>query len=327
LRLTTSQLSAIQEILEGIESGKPIPRIAGPIGRFLLEYGSAQADVSRICAKFSIERRDDGAISGSGMGSIEIHPVEQPKITIHPYPLGEVAESRILSEELGATLKLVLWLKGPVANASYNELKNRSIALEGDFRWTPLSKITPGESVVSHVDHCLKWYEARFLKSVAEDIHRPTHALEYSYDKILGLPSLKCYRSIAVKRSDSTWFAFSTQGPTVPFRFVGARRQLDEKIEGWNMASLLVYREPWSDQFTAIDAHRIGPNEAFAHVCEWFDFQLEIQSQELDASSVLKLRRNFIASGIALSGGERINLRRSLIPIVKPIHAWLRGLN
>src|SRR2546426_408748 len=136
VKLSKIELAEVRTILEKIDRGLIQPRIPDRIGRFLRQYGSGRAHLDQILGERGVERRADAAVSGRVLGAVEVHPILEPEISVLGFPLGEVAETLTVSEELGGLVNAVMWLKGPIANAAYNLLRtNTGLRLRGDYRW------------------------------------------------------------------------------------------------------------------------------------------------------------------------------------------------
>ena len=144
-------------------------------------------------------------MSGNPLGAVDVHSLMETRVDVLDLPLGEVADTLCVSEALGGIVRLVLWLKGPNANAMYNRLNDGhpSLQLSGDYRWTPPTRLTPGEADLDLADRRIGWEEARCMKAVADDIGRPPHALEYVREYRLGPPGLKYFRTVCVRRKRS----------------------------------------------------------------------------------------------------------------------------
>jgi hypothetical protein len=261
------------------------------------------------------------------MTRVEVTALHAPKINLHPFPLGEVAEVLVLCEQLGCLSSLVMWIKGPIANTAYNLIREGPVEMNGDFRWHPLARLTPGESSVSSSSSILTWVGARFLKAVADDIGRPPHALEYFYDDEFGPPGIKYFRCIAAERREGNWVAFGASRFRAVVPIAGNVTGALSRVSHADVAALLVYREPWSTTWTLVSAYPLELDQAFAHVCTWYDYQQELIGAALDPRSIAIIRRSFAEEGFRLHGTDDPNLERSLIPLARDLHAFLRGLS
>lgn len=327
LRLTTDDLADLQTILERIDRGLAQPRIPDRIGRFLRQYGGGRGQLNRVLEKHGVGGRADAAVSGRPLGVIEVHPLLQPEVSLLGFPLGEVAETLAISEELGGLSAVVMWLKGPVANAAYNLLReNHAIRLSGDYRWSPPARVTPGEARLEVTERRITWQAARSLKAVADDLIRPPHALEYLLDYRIGSPGIKYFRCICAAKEKNVWRVLP--GLTEPKRLEVAEvlPEVRRKLSGTEMAALLIYREPWSKAWTIVDAAVINANDAYAHSITWADFQRELDGLEIDGAIVGGIRESLRNSGLDPSESAEPNLARSLLPLARDVTRWLRGL-
>jgi hypothetical protein len=193
MRLDSAELGKLLGVLEKIDRGEIRPRATGRIGRFLRQYGAGRAEIHAALRRSGIESRGDNAVSGSRLGPVELCPLLEPKVELRSVPVGEVADTPAISEELGGLSNVVMWLSGRAANKAYNRLRvdPSGLRLVGDFRWTPPSRLTPGEARVEACEHTTDWTTARCIKAVADDLGRSPHALEYVLDYRLGPPGMK----------------------------------------------------------------------------------------------------------------------------------------
>jgi len=327
LKLTTAELAEVRKILEKIDQGLIQPRIPDRMGRFLRQYGSGRAQLDQILAGRGLERRADAAVSGRALGTVKVHPILQPEISVLGFPLGEVAEALTVSEELGGLVSTVMWLKGPVANAAYNLLRtNTGLQLRGDYRWTPPAGITPGEALLETSDSAITWQRARCLKAVADDLLRPPHALEYVPDYRMGPPGIKYFRCVFVVNDEKGWQVLP--GLTEPRRLevAGVLPKVRRNLKGVDLAALLIYREPWSSGWTIVDAAIVDANDVLAHTITWADFQRELDGSEIDETIVAGIRQSLRVSGLRPTESAEPNLTRSLLPVARDVVRWVRGL-
>lgn len=328
MRLSSAELATVRQILEKIDRGERLPEIPGRVGRFFRQYGQAQVRVDQVCEQHHLERRADGAISGQGLEPIEVHSLFPPKVCVHSFPLGEVAETVAICEELGGLLSFVMWLKGPVANAAYNLVRaHDAIQLSGDYRWSPTARLTPGESLLASSDRVVTWREARCLKAVADDIDRPPHALEYAYDDSFGRPGLKFFRCVAAFKHERHWQIIPAFSQAARLDVVSAIPGALSSVNAADVATLLIFREPWSSSWTVAAGSPIGRDEAFAHAVSWSDYQYELLGSELSASVVSGIRENLGVSGFLVNELSQPNLRRTLTALARTFQRWLRGLD
>lgn len=326
LRLSSDDLDKILGILDKIDQGLSPPRFPDRIGRFLRQYGTGRAHLDQILTKNNIERRADGAISGQALQRIEIHPITQPTVRVRGFPLGEVADSLAFSEELGGLTNITMWLKGPIANASYNLLRmNTGLRLSGDYRWTPPARFTPGEAHVEASEIQTKWQHAKCLKAVADDIARPPHALEYVLDYHMGPPGIKYFRCVCAVRRGPTWRILP--GLTEPMDLEVAQTLPESRrnLADVELATLLIYREPWSEAWTIVDGDIIDAHGALSHAVTWADSQKEVDGGAMDAEIVSGIRQSLHLAGLRPAEFTGANLTRRLLPAARDVIRWLRG--
>ena len=329
MNLGPGELSAVLRILEKIDSKGIRPRHPGSVGRFLRQYWGGRETLDTILAEHDTARRADSAVSGAALGAIELHPLLRPKVTVREFPLQEVAQTVCFSEELGGAVDVVLWLKVPRANAAYNMLidSEDGLRLTGDYRWTPLGRLTPGESHIESAREIKRWQDARCLRAVADDLGRPPHALEYASDYRLGPPGLKFWRTVAAQRRESRWHPLpalmSAETGEVLRELPGAgSRAMEENT----LALLLVYREPWSSTWTIVKVSHLDERGALVHLLEWADYQRELLGLELDREILRGLRRSLQTLGIDAPEFPDADVSRRLNSLALGIHRQLRGV-
>jgi hypothetical protein len=324
VRLTSDQIASVRSILEQIDEGKAAPQIPGTVGRFFRQYSSGQSLIDLVCSAEGYNRRKDGSILETKSIAIHVDPIDQPKTYQRPFPFGEVAEALVLSEELGGLLNLVMWLKGPIARAANKLLKTGSITLRDDYRWHPLGRVTPGESVVTREARSCEWWDARCLKSTCDDVSRPPHALEYAFDSRFGQSSLRFLRCVVAQRQGPEWVTLglnpkNAQAPRLPATHAPHSTDND-------LAALLICREPWSPVWVIAAQQSINPDQAFRHVCSWYDYQQELRGAKTDIVTLRAIHRRFAEDGFRVSRYALPSLDRRLTPIARALHASLRGL-
>ena len=173
MTLNQTQLAEVLRILDKIDRGVSQPRLGDRIGRFLRQYESGRRELRAVLAQHSVMCRSDGAVSGNLLGAIEMHPLVDVELDALAFPLGEVASTLVISEPLGGILNIRMWLNAGTAQAAFNVLKDTSaLRFVGDYRWTPLWQLTPGEAQIESVPS-LSWQGARCLKAVADRVIAP----------------------------------------------------------------------------------------------------------------------------------------------------------
>lgn len=326
MKLSADQLAEVVTILEKIDAGKGLPRAPERMGRFLRQYRSGRARISEILAEQGIEARADAAVSGLHIGAIEIHPVAPTVVRVLGFPLGEVAETVAISEQLGAITNVVMWLTSPIANAAYNFLRNDGgVRLTGDYRWTPAARLTPGESRVETSHVSVGWQDARCLKAVSDDLDRPPHAVEYFIDYRLGSPGIKYFRCVCVLLTANQVKVLPGLSQPRPLELAGGKKILSELGVG-KTAMLLIYREPWSNAWTIVAGIEIDSEGAAAHAIAWADFQRELDGSDVDGAVVRAVHESLSRAGIHSSSAPKPNMTRSLLPAAKHFLGALRKI-
>jgi len=105
-----------------------------------------------------------------------------------------------------------------------------------------------------------------------------------------------------------------------------APSEVRRSLKGAELASLLIYREPWSSGWTIADAAIIGANDVLAHAITWADFQRELDGSEVDGTIVAGIRQSLHLSGLRPPAFAEPNLTRSLSPVARDVVRWLRGM-
>ena len=316
MTLSRDQLADILKILERIDRGLIQPRLSDRIGRFLCQYASGRRELRAVLKQQSITCRSDGAVSGKLLGTIEAYALIEPEVDVLEFPLGEAASTPTVSEQLGGILNLRMWLKASTAQAAFNVLRDTSaVRFVGDYRWTPLAQVTPGEARIESPGGSLSWRDARCLKSVADDLLRPPHAVEYVLDYRMGPPGLKFFRTICASRANGMWQALPCLGQARTIKVSTA--VVGPSIPPSDLFLLLVYREPWSIDWTVVRAIAIQPEEALAHAITWAHFRSELADEAFDAATVTAAREALQAWGVKSSHLGVLNLDQHLLPVAK----------
>lgn len=321
-----ADLAKVLAILEKIDQGMASPRMPDRIGRFFRQYHGGRAQLDRILAASGVERRSDAAVSGNALGTIDVHPILVPEVSLLGFPLGEVAGTLAISEELGGLTNLVMWLKGPVANAAYNLLRqNPGVRLSGDYRWTPPARLTLGEAHLEPSELPVKWQDARCLKAVADDIGRPPHALEYVLDYRMGPPGLKYFRCVCALKKRHEWEVLPALGRPSRLEVAEVLPKVVSALGSAQLGMLLIYREPWSRAWTILAGGAVDAEGALAHAVTWADFQRELDGSQIDRTIIQGIRESFRESGLQVTGSAEANLKLSLLPVARVALRWLRG--
>lgn len=325
MTLNGHDLAVVLEILDKIDRGVAAPSIPGEVGRFFRQYASARTELAKTVLDGGLSPRADSAVSGKQLGTIELYPLIDPSVGILEYPLGEVAQTIALCEQLGGLVHLRMWLAGAAASAVFNVFRQGNGArLSGDYRWTPPSGATTGEAVVEEVSANHHWATARCLKAVADDIRRPPHALEYILDYRIGRPGLKFFRSVCARRSGGDWVALPAFGTATAIRVAATLSEAQNVRNRGALAVLLIYREPWSPSWTVANVEPVSEDGAFAHCLTWADFSRELDGDELDRSALRGLTQVARDSGLPARTSPALNLTRQLLPAAASILRSLR---
>lgn len=327
MRLSTTELGKLLAILEKIDQGIVQPRMPNRMGRFLRQYANGRALLTKVLTDSGTGRRHDSAISGRALGTVDVHQILRPVVRVLEFPLGELAETLAISEELGCLTNVLMWLKAPIANAAHNTLRQHAnLRLEGDFRWTPPSRLTPGEAQLRPVARKVTWRDARCLKGVADDLIRPPHALEYVLDYRIGPPGLKYFRCVCAMRKQREWIVLPALLQPRPLEVAGVRRNVLRKLKSTDLASFLIYREPWSAAWTIVESFPITADQAFTHAISWADFQKELMGSEIDGDIIGGIRESLSALRVRRPPDEGRYLTRNLLPVSRAVLRSLRGI-
>ncbi len=313
-------------ILEKIDRGMPAPRIPDRMGRFFRQYRAGRARLKEVLSGSGVELRADGAVSGRALGIAELDPLLPPEAGVLGFPLGEVADTIAISEEIGGLTNVTLWLKGANASSVYNIFRGHSgVRLSGDYRWRPPCRVTPGEADPEATEPSVEWHSARCLKAVAEDLGRPPHALEYVLDYRLGPPGLKFFRCVCAMHQERRWQILPALGKSRHLEICSVVRGALSGLNGANLATLLIYREPWSNTWTIAKGSGINAESALSHSVAWIDFQWELEGSEFDASIIEAIQDSLHDCSIRPPDFGRASLSRRLLPIPRDVLRWLRG--
>ena len=288
------------------------------MGRFLRQYTVGHHLVNQVLEGLHIPRRTDGAISGERIGAITLCPLLNPEVSILHFPLGEVAETIGFSEELGGLLKVTMWLKARVANSAFTVLNSgAALQLSGDFRWFPSVRLTPGEARLEASIESVTWKTARCLKAVADDIARPPHAAEYILDYRMGPPGIKYFRTVCVLRSGKSLQILPALEPPKKFHYSTVLPEALAVLGQTDLSMLLIYREPWAENWTVVRAAAISAEDALAHSITWADFRKELDDSPVEGSLVAAIASALRAAGLRARTSGNANFARSLLPAVR----------
>ena len=174
------------------------------------------------------------------------------------------------------------------------------------------------------------WRKVRFLKTAADDVGRAPHPLEYILDYRLGPPALKVFRVFPVRKEHGPFHA-------LPALQVGMRRlrlnvervALLKSMRERELALVFAYREPWNDDWEAVDATRASPDDCLGHSVAWADFRAELRGgNRLAAADVRALGAALRGVGVSPSPSadsmDSANLNRQMLPVARALVRWLR---
>lgn len=325
--LDAKQFASVRRILEKVDEGLPCPRIPGRLGQFIRQDAGGGRLLALALAESECGARRDGAISGHGIGEIELYSIVKPHVEVLSSTLGEVARTITVSEELGGVIQLTMWLKARAANTTYNILqRSAGVQIAGDFRWTPPSKLTTGESWVEHRETARKWCTAASVKGVADDLSREPHALEYVLDNFLGPPGLKHFRCVAALRRGMEWLVLPALERETKLDVASVRAGEVSRACTGDVFSLLIYREPWLPSWCIVDGVAIDGQDALSHALAWVDFQRELRGYQFDPRSAMSVRASLRRAGVETIDSRWRGRRRVLHPAARRVLRALRRL-
>lgn len=327
MTLDERQLNEFLGVLDRIDRGKAMPRFPDRMGRFLRQYKDGRLRIAAVLHGLGDLARSDGAVGGFALGRAEVHPLVEPKVGVLGFPLGEVADTLAVSEELGGVVNLIMWLKSPMANAAHEVLKRgSSVLLTGDYRWTPMARLAVGGAEVGSVTP-RRWSTIRCIKAVADDLDRPPHALEYALDYRIGPPGIKFFRSICCVRQGGTLRALPAYGEPVMIAISNSSTPRLREVEEGGMCSLLAYREPWSADWIAVDLIPQTTGECFSHAVSWAGYQQELTGERIGGQAVAAIRASWIAARIPVGNDyHEFDTEHRLLPVVRETLRELRRL-
>ena len=327
MTLTAVQRRGLLDILDRIDDGVASPDVPGPVGRFLRQYARGRTDLDRVVVSRALKRREDDAISGRALRPIAVHLLWEPEVDVHSLRLGEVAQSIGICEELGCVVQMVMWLNAQTARTAFELLRDtRWVGLEGDYRWTPPSRITPGEARVLPISRTEAWSESRIIKAVADDLKRPPHALEYIRDHRRHQSGVKFFRSICARRTADVWEVLPALGGIDTIHLADRATSANVARSEGALAMHLIYREPWSDAWNIVESKDITADMALAHAITWADVQREMRGLPMDPEIVSGIRSALHSAGVRAKSIGEPNLTRCILPAASDLLRQVRGM-
>jgi hypothetical protein len=96
--------------------------------------------------------------------------------------------------------------------------------------------------------------------------------------------------------------------------------------KGERLYALLIYREPWSDAWTIVNAIPIEAEDALAHAVTWADFQREVSELAIEPRIVMGCCQALRVAGLtSTTNFEQINVTRALLPVARDLLRSLRS--
>lgn len=329
MNLDANQRLRLLKIVTELEEGQtPVPRVGGPVGRFL---GEAEALRGRVRELIPF---DGTFVSGQAIGAIRLTPLGALRERLDSALLGEHGSIVAFSEELAGVLNLTLWGKARPANQLRNLwlLGAVSVLMTGAFRWFAPRRLTPGTASVTELPDGQNKWTARCLKFMAEEFLAPPAAASYRWDQEFGPADFRAVRIAALYGAAENWCVIpymDTQLAT-PLVVSWAAGTAAPESEPTGLALALLTRTPWENRWIVADAKLVDPTDALAHMITWLDHRHELAGLPAPtAADVGALQRTMAAIGYSTVRAEalrRANLARSVAPAAKPLAAWIRGL-
>jgi hypothetical protein len=299
--LDINELAQLVRIIDGVYEGKPPPRVGGRFGQYLRRCSQGRFEIQQLLAREGIATSARGWVSGVEVGPVELAPLAQLKGAVPNDLWGPVEHLPALAESLGSVVDLTLWTSAASANRAHVALSSSlsPIRLVGTYRWFAPSRLTTGEADVDTVDSDRSWTSARFLKATADDISRSAHALEYVLDYRLGEPGLKAFRAFVVRADGGGFSILSGVDATAREIALTSRDGRPPNVGEGETAMVFAYVEPWSREWTVIDAKPIDAAGCLVHLATWADFKAELDERpRLTTADLSALRNAVLADGL-----------------------------
>jgi hypothetical protein len=140
----------------------------------------------------------------------------------------------------------------------------------------------------------------------------------------MGPPGLKFFRTICATRSNDVWHTlpcFSEQR-----QFNVSAIATEDGIPPGDLLLLLMYREPWSNNWTIVRASAIQPSEVLAHALTWAHFRSELSGEAFDPATVAAARESLRPWGVKTTDIGNPDLDQHLLPAAKILLRNVRGI-
>jgi hypothetical protein len=153
--------------------------------------------------------------------------------------------------------------------------------------------------------------------------------LEYVLDYRLGRPGVKVFRTFAGRGSDGFFEVLpaTTQSPR-RLRLTSTVPNIEKTIAGARICLAFAYREPWDDEWHALDAMEIDEQSCFDHVLAWADFRAEILGQSRPSyRDIASIRAGLTSADVTVERDPDLataNLTRSLLAPAASLLRWFR---
>jgi len=325
--LSSDQRLSLLRIVSDVEEGRAAPpRVGGPIGRFLREIGVLRRRVQECLP------HDGSFVRGRDVGPIGLAPLTPVKEQIRSELVGEMGSAVAFSEELGGLVDVTLWAKA----GSANRLRtlwlqtNSCVSLTGAYRWFAPRRLTPGTAAVEKMPGTSSIWQARCLKFVADEFLSAPSAVTYRWDSFFGSPDFRVFRVVSLFRSSSEWLIVpgSEHGLTRPTTVSWPNPPV--AAPGRELALAMIVRDPWDARWKVADAARTDSDGVLAHLVTWADHRRELLGLGPPPSTEVATLRSILSrvgdTASTDNAFAQANLRREVVPLVRPLAAWTRGV-
>lgn len=329
MSLSVEQRVVLLKIVSGVEEGDTaVPRVGGPVGRFLRELGMLRSRVGELVP------HDGHFVRGRTVGAINLTPLAPLGERQVSDLLGEAASTIAFSEELAGLVNVTLWGKARSANRLRNVWfrGTRTVRIEGDFRWFAPRRVTPGTASVEEVAQSPSCWEARCLNFMAEEFFATPPAVSFRWDRAFGPPDFRTFRVVALYKTPDEWAVVPSNEerlarpviPSWPNPSSSGNRGVSD------LALAMLVRDPWDSTWSVAKAEPVDANGVLAHMITWADHRRELLGLPSPAAQeVASFQRILSSIGHSTAhqdGLDRANLLRTVAPKAKQLAAWMRGV-